>query len=100
MEDYVLEMEEDEVEMQDIIAERNLELLISNERGCGHQETVDSAKDVRDVSVVMMLSDPAVLDCSICFESLTIPMFQVYMFVNVFNLFIYLFNYHVNPENG
>ncbi|KAJ1434248.1 hypothetical protein SESBI_05595 [Sesbania bispinosa] len=63
MENYVLG---DGVEMQPI----------SNENG---RKTLRSRKD-RDRSIPVLLSDPDMLDCCICYEPLSIPVFQVCAF--------------------
>lgn len=40
----------------------------------------------RDGSIIVTLTDPEVLDCTICFEPLSCPVFQVH-----FNLFSFIF---------
>jgi hypothetical protein len=44
------------------------------------EETVDSSEDVNEKnSVSVMISDPNSFDCCICFQPLSIPVFQVCM---------------------
>lgn len=88
---YVSDEEDDDVED---IAEDYVNNESSNEEPAGeavvNEAVVNVSATARDASVSVILMDPEVLDCTICYESLTVPVFQVFpvsdFFIQIFNM--------------
>ncbi|KAH7556937.1 hypothetical protein JRO89_XS11G0014200 [Xanthoceras sorbifolium] len=49
---------------------------VIEELGAGTRETTDAVGPSQNGSIFVILTDPEVLDCFICFDPLTIPVFQ------------------------
>lgn len=73
------EEEEDELELEDEEGESRSPVNRFNENP--RSPIVNT-----DKSIYVLLSDPDVLDCCICFEPLTIPVFQVKIQFDIFRL--------------
>ena len=53
------------------------------EEESGAEQGAMSPQTSRDGSISITLTDPEVLDCAICYEALTIPVFQVGLYLLV-----------------
>ncbi|EOY04030.1 RING/U-box and TRAF-like domains, putative isoform 1 [Theobroma cacao] len=70
------EEEEEEGEEEEEEEEEEDEYYDEEEEESGAEQGAMSLETNRDGSISITLTDPEVLDCSICYEALTIPVFQ------------------------
>lgn len=62
----------------------------------GNGETVGSSSNERGKNVSAIISDPDVLDCFICCEPLTVPVFQVSFYLLLFWLLFFLYQFCIS----